>query len=626
MPPMKVAVLPLNAAEGTKPALGRQIAAFLCETLRSATGAEVNAVSYLAQVEQNGQQRAAFVNVANGLLEYEFLKPLFAESGTDKAMHGTIEEADDRLKITIQFHGPSAEQPLAETVYDFSRTELFPNLHAMLKSLADQAEATLPDELDSQLVVGTDIPESFLSFLEGYDSLNYVQQANGLVAEEFSPEPAYDALVAAAKLDPDFVAPYEVLCGFARTCGMHRIGTFDMARKGLMEMAELVPDDFRAWYSLGELYYGAGDPNNAAESYETALRLHTATKDEAASEEDWKQEQASIYSRIGLAQAQMGMPVNAEQNLRKAVEMEGPDKPSLDLLSTVLAQTNRIHEVPPLWRKQVESDPQNASFRSKLAFSLIQAGQEKEGVEVFEKAITEVEDSAFAKRMYAPYLAQKGDFDRAMDLYEDCLDVAPNDVQLLQEYARTLQAGNREFEVPKVLDDILKSDPDPNTRAEVLAWKTELTEPRRAEAVKSAEEKLNGGDPEAAIRELRPMRNWLADYWKLWAVLAAAYNRAEQPEEALEAAERLLGLYPACEPGYAELAGALTALGRNDDAYNAMRYAASQIPGSLGIHLNLALAAKRAGHTDEARDLAKQIREAIGPNPDLEPVFEEIER
>ena len=61
-----------------------------------------------------------------------------------------------------------------------------------------------------------------------------------------------------------------------------------------------------------------------------------------------------------------------------------------------------------------------------------------------------------------------------------------------------------------------------------------------------------------------------------------------------------------------------------------MRFAAQNIPGSLPIHINLALAASRAGHADEARALARQLREAVGGNPELskelEAVFTEIER
>ena len=65
------------------------------------------------------------------------------------------------------------------------------------------------------------------------------------------------------------------------------------------------------------------------------------------------------------------------------------------------------------------------------------------------------------------------------------------------------------------------------------------------------------------------------------------------------------------------------------EAYAAMRFAAANIPNSLPIAINLALAAKRIGREDEARGLAKQIREAVGQNDplsrELEPVLAEIE-
>jgi Flp pilus assembly protein TadD len=206
------------------------------------------------------------------------------------------------------------------------------------------------------------------------------------------------------------------------------------------------------------------------------------------------------------------------------------------------------------------------------------------------------------------------------------LDVAPNDIQVLTEYAQTLEAAGREFEIPQVMKDILASNPDPNTRAQAMARLIELEQPKRAENVEAARLKMEAGDLQGAISSLKPLRNWLADYWKLWAMLSAAYNRVEQYPEAEEAARRLLEVYPGCEPGYGELVSALHGQGKVDDAYQLMKYASTHNPNSLPIHINLALAAKRVGQIQEARDLAKQIREAIGPNEELEPVLSEIER
>jgi tetratricopeptide (TPR) repeat protein len=273
----------------------------------------------------------------------------------------------------------------------------------------------------------------------------------------------------------------------------------------------------------------------------------------------------------------------------------------------------------------VEEDPQNGQAHAKYAMALLQAGKEAEGERAFETALEILEDNALIKRYYAPYLVSKNELDRAMDFYEDALEVAPGDVPTLIEYAQTLEAAGREFEVPNVLKQVLGANPDPDTRAQVMARLIELEQPKRAESVENARMKMESGDFQGAIRDLKPLRNWLADYWKLWALLSSAYNRTEQYTEAEDASRRLLELYPGCEPGYGEMVQALSGQDRAEEAFQMMQYAASNNPSSLPIHLNLGLAAKRAGYSDVARDLAKQIREAIGPNEELEPVLAEME-
>jgi Flp pilus assembly protein TadD len=628
---MKVAVLPFNAAEGATPALGRQIAGFVSESVRAATGADIHTVTYLAQVEQDGAQRAAFVNLSDGLVEHDFLKPFFEQSEADKIMDGLFEEPEGRLQITVRIMLRQTPEALVERRFDVDRSEIFEVIQQLVELLSEHAEVTPPAHLvGPEADFGTDDPEAFLKFLEGYDSFQYVQQANGMVAREFSPKIAYDAMTAAIEADPDFLGPYETLIALARACGQYRIGTFEDADAALRRVIEIVPDDFRAFFGLAELHESVGNSSEAANLYEKALALHSKQEEEAkeeGNEELWRQEQAAILSRLGLSQMNQGMPVNAERNFRKALEYETDEMPSLDFLSNVLGQTGREHEIPSLWKEQVDKYPEKPELHAKLAMALINSGREEEGVQTLESALKNLDGALLIKRVFASYLSAKSlDLDRAMDFYEDYLDENPTDVQVLLEYAQTLQASNREFEVPKVLETVLATTPDPNIRAQTQAWLMEVNEPKRAEAVAAAEKKMENGDFESAVLDLKPLRNWMSDYWKLWSLLAAAHNRLGQHEEAREAAERLIGIFPGFEPGYVELTTAFTALGRNEEAYNVMRYAFETLPRSIGIGINLALAAKRSGRDDEARNLARQIREAVGPNEQLEPIFAEIER
>lgn len=617
---MRIAVLPFSAHEGTQPAYGRQFAAFASDQIRMVATQdpsqeiEINTVSYLAQQEAEDGPRMGFVNLGDSMLEDQQVQDLASQASVSLVMDGAVKETDDNFDLTVRYHvfGDDGPEPAQQEEYHFTKADIFGTLHKIVKSLAAHAKINLPESLSGETMeFGTDNPDAFLNFLLGYDAMTYIQQAQGRVVMEFSPQPAFDSLVKAAELDSDFIAPYEVAVELARACAGYRIGTFDILRDALIKLTQIVPDEYRAYFGLGEIHAAVNDHSKAAEYYEKAATLSP--------------EEPSLWTRLGLAQMQGGMPVNAERNFRKALEMEGEDKPTADYLATVLQQTNRAHEVPALWKPIIDANPQNAQAQAKYAISLIQAGKTEEGERAFDTALEVIEDNSVIKRYYAPYLAQKGELDRAMDFYEDCLDVAPTDVPLLIEYANTLKQAGRDFEIPKVLRDVLQTNPDPNTRAQTLAWLIEIEQPKRVESVELAEKKINQGDFVGAVRDLKPLRNWLGDYWKLWALLSAAYNRLEQPEEAEEAAKKLLELFPGCEPAYGELVQALSAQDRSEEAYQMMRYAAMNMPGALGVHVNLAIAAKNAGHEEEARSLAQQIREAVGPNEELEAVLASLE-
>ncbi len=613
---MRIAVLPFNATEGTKPAYGRQFAAFASEQLRAHTDADVNVVSYLTQIpDEEGQTRMAFVNLADGLLPYEQLTELFEQAEVDEVMDGTLQLKEDEFEQTVRFHAKDNPDPVFQETITYPKGDLFLQLHRLVRNLADRAQVGVPEFLAGETMeFGTDDPQVFLEFLEGHDALNYIQQSNGQVAKEFSPQVAIDALLAAAEKDADFEGPYQVLVQLCRACAHYRVGNFEMLHDALTKLAGMVPEAYEAHFGLGEIHFEVQDFAKAADHYEKAISI--------------KSDEPALIARLGLAQLNAGMPVNAERNFRRAMEMEGEDKPSADLLAMVLQQTGRGHEVPGLWKSGLEANPQDAGAHTKYALALFQTGRQDDAAKAFETALETLEDEnkPLVKRYYAPILVQSGDLDRAMDFYEDCLEVAPDDVPLMLEYAETLEQANRAFEVPRVLREVLAHTQDQDIQAQTQAKLIELEQPKRAEAVDAARAKMEAGDFEGAVRDLRPLRTWLGDYWKLWALLSAAHNRLEQYAEAEETAGRLLQMFPGCEPAYGEMVQALGGQDRHEEAYNLMRYAAQNRPQSLPIFINLGLAARRAGHSDEARDLAKQIREAVGPNPDLDPVLAEMER
>ncbi len=613
---MTIAVLPFNAGPNTKPSLARQLANFAADIVRNHTGENVNAVNYLIRLDESQNPRLAHVNPSETINEYQLIEQLFEGTDAEAAMDGLlVGSAESSFELDLRTFKKGQEEPMTNEHHSFLKSGIFSTMRLIIDDLVALTGKELPDELsEDENLFGTSNADAFLNFLDGYDALQYIDKTQGMVAQEFDPSPSMESLLASIAADEDWEAPYITLVQLCRACTNFRIGNAENVEKTLKQLMDKFPQDGRAVFALGELYEAIGNLPAAADTFEKASMLEP--------------NEPAILTRIGMAQMAMNMPVNAERNFRKAVELEGDDKPSMDYLASVLQQTNRAHEVPALWKGLVDSNPQNSQAIAKLAIAYAQNGQFDEAEQAFEGGLKTLEDATIVKRYYAPFLAQqKKDFDRAMDLYEDCLDVAPTDIPLMVEYAQTLQAAGRDFEIPKVLRNILGANPDPNTRAQTLAWLIELEQPKRVEIVQQAQEKIEAEDYAGAIRDLQPLRNWLADYWKMWALYAAALNRSEKWQEAEEAATALINLFPGCEPAYAEIATALGGQGKHEEAYNAMRFGASQVQNSLPIALNLALAAKRTNKADEARHLARQIREALGENVgDLKELLDDLER
>lgn len=595
---MQIAVLPFNAGPDTRPELARQFANFIVEIAQNHTENNISAANYMAQVEENGIPKLALINPSDKLNEPDMIRQMKGQAEFDKLVEGLLQEKGGGGTLTIRAWGDDLSEPERVEEFSYMPGAVFAALRGGIEMLAQVAGGALPESLSDEDIFGTKDQEAFLKFVTGYDALRYVEQAQGNVVSQFDPAPAMDLLLEAYEADREWEGPFLVVLQLCRICLGYRVGNPQKIETILKTLTEQEPKDSRAWFALGEFYEAAGNPQAASEAFEKAANL---APDEPA-----------IWHRLARAQLMMGMPVNAERNLRKAAEMEGEEKASLDLLSDVLAQTGRVHEVPELWKQVMAENPTSAKAHARYAMSLLANNRRDEAIKTFEDALESLDDNTAIKRAYAPILAQdESEIDRAMDFYEDVIDENPTDHALLWEYAQTVARAGREFEVPETLRTILGSNPDPNLAANATAWLIEIEQPKRVEVVKAASEKAEKGDYEAAIKDLKPLRQWLGDYWKLWMVMASCYNQLEDFVEAEQCARRVLEMFPTCEPAFVELNNALLGQEKNEEAFQIMQIAFGNMSSSLPVAVAYANAAKRVGNPDEARRITGQIREAI---------------
>src|SRR5690606_26153019 len=169
------------------------------------------------------------------------------------------------------------------------KPEIFSNLHRLIKILAEQAQIELPEALSGDsMEFGTDDAEVFLNFLNGYDGLAYIQQANGAVASVFNPQDNFDGLIAAIEGDEEFEGPYQVLVQLARACTQFRIGSFEMIDAALQKAVQLRPQDWGGYLAIGELHQAVGQLSGAGDMLEKAVQLNP--------------EDPGLISRLGIIQ------------------------------------------------------------------------------------------------------------------------------------------------------------------------------------------------------------------------------------------------------------------------------------------------------------------------------------
>ncbi len=629
----KITFLPFNVAEPVRPALGRQLAHFLHETIKVLPDTEAQYLTAMAQVGEGEEREAAFVNFSDKLNEPDFLRQLLGQTGAEYIVDGLLIDKEPGYVLTVRVFKDGENSAPTPFEREFRVEDLFDTVKWMIDNVGRETGTALPPATVEAMDFGTDDPNAFRDFLVGFDAVAYLQQAGEHAAKAFDVGVAFDSLLSSLDADSDFLGPYEAALQLSRLCAQNNIGNFALVEEKLSKVIAVQPEDWRGHFVLGELYMAAGRIADATTKFEKAAFLmeqdHRKSQKEKEEGKDTEITplEPAVYSRLGLAQVAQKMVVNAERSFRKAVDLEGEDKPSLDLLSNLLNQTGRGHEVPPLWRDVLDRHPASGAAWAKYAISLAQNGKEDDAGKAFEEGLIKSDGAPIVKRYLAPYLAGKGDFNRSMDLYEDCIEAEPTDIALMIEYAQTLDRAERRHEIPDVLNAVLAVGPDQNVKAQTLAWLYELEQPKRAEALMRAQEKMEKEDFVGAVADLEPLVEWMQDYWKPWLMLSQLYNRLSRWTDAERAATHLLNLFPGCEPGYAELGQALSQQGRDEDAYRMLTFALRSMPGSLMIAVNLALAAKRAGHVDEARRLASQIREAVGnDNIELNNALAEVDR
>lgn len=608
----KITFLPFAVSESVPAGVGRQLGNLLGSGFANVEGVEYEGSLLMTQGQDGSVMPAP---PSRELLGEDVVRRVLEQHDADAVVDGFCSRDGDQLSVTVRLTRDGQTPSLWQK--DARVAELRPTLVEAHRWICEQ----MGIEGCAPLAIEDCNPEAFLKYLEGYDALVLAGHAPQGQAPRIDYLRGLDALLEAIVLDPSFHAAYIAAIRLANSLIHGRLAPPPELEERLKKMAAGNPQDPSVHRTLADLYRLTGRIQDAINAMDKAVALAQA------SEAVPREAVAEFLAYLGVLQRSAGMVANAELSFRRAAELEPYPKPSLDLLTDLLFETNRAHEAPGIWREMIDLAPEKPDAWIRYASVLFRLDRKDDARRALEEAVEKTSGDVLIKRYLAPLLAESGEFDRAMDYYEDFLDEYPDHSETLLEYARTLSAAGREHEVPDALRRALESNPDQHVKAHAQAWLFELENPKRVEAMKLAAEKVERDDVAGAVEDLEKLVEWMPEYWKAWAFLANLYNRVGRFSDAERAAQHTLNLYPGSEPTYLDLANALIGQERHGDADNLLtqvtRYGYATVP----LLLTHAMVKKRLGEADQARSIVALIREAVGPgNAEMERVLTEIEQ
>jgi tetratricopeptide (TPR) repeat protein len=188
----------------------------------------------------------------------------------------------------------------------------------------------------------------------------------------------------------------------------------DPAIETLKRVLEKQPDSVKAHHALGNLYQATGKADEAARSYEAALKadathiisalelaavevllrkdaqkgLEAAERalDEKAQAEMGPAELARARTLKGIALFQLFKPKEAEQELRAAMEKDPSSILIKANLARVLRAQRRFADALPFYETVAKADPQNLEYTDGLISTLVVTGKMEDAQKAVEEA------------------------------------------------------------------------------------------------------------------------------------------------------------------------------------------------------------------------------------------------
>lgn len=279
---------------------------------------------------------------------------------------------------------------------------------------------------------------------------------------------------------------------------------------------------------LGTAYQIKGDYRQAERSFRRALQIdpnNSYAKDGLAELfENQKQAQVATFIERAL---KLQEAKDFDQSLSyyiKALNIE-PNNPDIHYnIGTAFQAKNDMLRAERAYRKTLELNPNHAE--AKAALGMVMENKKEENIaEAFKHAIQ---------------LQQRGDYPRAIEVYQKIAVDKPNDDSVFYNIATAYQAMGNFTEAIKYYEQAQAIKADPSYEALISSTRLELANQILGQGI----QEQTDGDNKKAIESYQKVLEMVPDNASAWYNLGTAFQSDGRNTEALKAYDKAYGLDP----------------------------------------------------------------------------------
>lgn len=329
----------------------------------------------------------------------------------DVVLQGSVRRYENKISVTARLYdGKDGSQIWSEN-YDRDLTEVFSIEEDIARQVARSLHVVLPTEAKQRLKrLGTRNIEAYDLYLRGLDSLRKPPDETTLSS-------ALQYLRQATALDPDFASAHAAICEthLARYHLSHTPASFGDAEQACQRTLEFESDFTDVHLALGRLYRTSGKHEVALQEYETALSINPNLAD--------------AYIGLAKSQAELGRGVEAEQNLRRAIEIDVSYWASFSAMGAYLFSNSRFLEAAEFYQMYASRADDDASAMNNLGAAYYLAGDYAHAAKAWDKSL-EIRPTRDAYSNTGSMYFYLGDFEKAAARYSKAVDLMPHDHRL----------------------------------------------------------------------------------------------------------------------------------------------------------------------------------------------------